>query len=252
MIGTLAGGKSLPPAIPLAIGVSWAIIVAAQVIGAAEIVHHDGLIGAGLPLSMALILFALSWQTMVVAMMLPTSLPMIRLFRMTSGSQPAQGRVLTAFLSGYALVWMGFGFAALGGDMLLHRFEESSGWLSARPWLLPASALALAGLFQFTKLKDRCLSECRHPGPFLMRHYRRGPGAALELGVRHGLFCLGCCWALMLLMFAVGVANLTWMAVLTALMVYEKTGQLGEWVARYAGATFLVMAVVVWLSGSGF
>ena len=252
MIGTLAGGKTLPPAIPLAIGVSWTLIVAAQVTGAAEIVHHDGLIDAGLPLSGALILFGLSWQTMVAAMMLPTSLPMIRLFRMTSGSQPSQGRLLGTFLSGYALVWTVFGFAALGGDVLLHRFEDSSAWLSTRPWLLPASALALAGMFQFTSLKDRCLRECRHPGPFLLRYYRRGPGAALELGLRHGLFCLGCCWALMLLMFAVGVANLTWMAVLTALMVYEKTGQLGEWVGRYAGVIFLVMAVVVALTQSGF
>jgi len=252
VIGTLAGGRSLPPAIPLSIAACWTLIVAAQVTGAAEVVHHDGLLDAGLPLSMAIILFGLSWQTMVVAMMLPTSLPMIRLFRMTSGSQPAQGRVLTAFLTGYALVWMIFGFVALGGDVLLHRFEDSSTWLSSRPWLLPASALGLAGIFQFTKLKDRCLRECRHPGPFLMRHYRRGPGAALELGLRHGLFCLGCCWALMLLMFAVGVANLTWMAVLTALMVYEKTGRLGEWVARYAGATFLFMAVVIVLTRSGF
>jgi len=228
------------------------LIFAAQVTGAAEIVHHDGLIDAGLPLSTALVLFGLSWQTMVVAMMLPTSLPMIRLFRMTSDSQPAPGRVLAVFLSGYALVWALFGFAALGGDLLLHRVEDSSAWLSARPWLIPASVLALAGLFQFSSLKDQCLQECRHPGPFLLRHYRRGPGATLELGLRHGLFCLGCCWALMLLMFAVGVANLTWMAALTALMVYEKTGQLGEWVARYAGATFLLMAVVVALTRSGF
>ena len=252
MIGTLAGGQTLPPAIPLAIGVSWSLIAVAQLTGAAEIVHHDGLIDAGLPLSMVLIVFGLSWQTMVVAMMLPTSLPMIRLFRMTSGSQPAQGRLLATFLSGYALVWTAFGFAALGGDVLLHRFEDSSAWLSARPWVLPASALALAGTFQFSRLKDRCLRECRHPGPFLLRYYRRGPGAALELGLRHGLFCLGCCWALMLLMFAVGVANLTWMAVLTALMVYEKTGQLGEWVGRYAGATFLLMAAVVALTKTGF
>ena len=227
MINTLAGGRSPPPAIPLAIGTCWILIFAAQVTGAAEIVHHDGLIDAGLPLSTALVLFGLSWQTMVVAMMLPTSLPMIRLFRMTSDSQPAPGRVLAVFLSGYALVWALFGFAALGGDLLLHRVEDSSAWLSARPWLIPASVLALAGLFQFSSLKDRCLQECRHPGPFLLRHYRRGPGATLELGLRHGLFCLGCCWALMLLMFAVGVANLTWMAALTALMVYEKTGQLG-------------------------
>jgi predicted metal-binding membrane protein len=252
VIGTVAGGRTIPPAIPAAIGVSWGLILLAQFSGAAEVVHHDGLIDAGLPLALALSLFALSWVTMVVAMMLPSSMPMIRLFLTASGAQPARGRLLATFLSGYALVWAIFGFVALGGDVLLHRFEESSTWLSTRPWLLPAVALACAGVFQFTSLMDRCLRECRHPGPFLVRHYRRGPGPAFQLGLRHGAFCLGCCWALMLLMFAVGATSLPWMAVLTALMVYEKTGQLGEWVARYAGVILLMMAGVVVLTRTGF
>jgi predicted metal-binding membrane protein len=252
VIGTVAGGRTIPSAVPAAIGVSWGLILVAQLTGAAEIVHHDGLIEAGLPLAIALTLFALSWQMMVVAMMLPSSLPMIRLFRTASVSQPGQGRLMATFLSGYALVWALFGFLALGGDALLHRVEDSSPWLATRPWLIPAAVLASAGLFQFTSLKDRCLQVCRHPGPFLVRHYRRGRGAAFELGLRHGAFCLGCCWALMLLMFAVGVASLVWMAVLTALMVYEKTGQRGEWVARYAGVIFLMMAAVVVVTKTGF
>ena len=83
--------------------------------------------------------------------------------------------------------------------------------------------LALAGAFQFTKLKDACLDQCRHPAAFMLRFYERGIAGAFRLGARHGSFCLGCCWALMLVMFAVGVASLPWMAALAALMVHEKT-----------------------------
>src|SRR5258706_540132 len=82
-------------------------------------------------------------------------------------------------------------------------------------WPIGGSVLIGAGLFQFSDLKDRCLSECRNPGAFLMKHYRRGAAEAFRIGRTHGLFCLGCCWALMLVAFAVGVANLAWMAVLT-------------------------------------
>ena len=92
----------------------------------------------------------------------------------------------------------------------------------------PGSVLVLAGAFQFSSLKERCLRERRHPGPFLLQHYGRGVEAAFRLGKAHGLFCLGCCWALMLVGFAAGVANLWWMATLTALMVFEKTGRGGE------------------------
>ena len=105
--------------------------------------------------------------------------------------------------------------------------------------------LALAGAFQFTKLKDACLDKCRHPGQFLLRFYERGTGGGFRLGARHGAFCLGCCWALMLVMFAVGVASLAWMAVLTALMVWEKTRPSGARSVPVTGVALLGAASIV-------
>ena len=108
-----------------------------------------------------------------------------------------------------------------------------------------AATLGLAGAFQFSSLKDRCLTACRHPAAYLLRHYRRGPGAAFRLGWGHGLYCLGCCWALMLVMFAVGITDLRWMAALAALMAYEKIGRHGQAVAATAGVVALALALLV-------
>jgi predicted metal-binding membrane protein len=105
--------------------------------------------------------------------------------------------------------------------------------------------LALAGAFQFSSLKYACLDKCRHPGPFMLRFYRRGARGGLQLGLRHGLFCLGCCWALMLVMFSVGVASLFAMAMLTALMVYEKTQPRGRQVVPVAGVTLFATALMI-------
>jgi predicted metal-binding membrane protein len=188
---------------------------------------------------------------MTAAMMVPSSLPMIRLFHATARAQPDRGMVTALFLGAYGVVWAGFGVAAFLADAALHRLTEAAPWLQARPWIVSAFVLALAGGFQFSSLKERCLRECRHPGPFLLQHYRRGKRAAFELGLRHGVFCLGCCWALMLVMVAVGAANLTWMALLTAVMVYEKTGRLSAEVGRAVGFGLLFVAGVVALTQSG-
>jgi predicted metal-binding membrane protein len=107
--------------------------------------------------------------------------------------------------------------------------------------------LALAGAFQFTSLKDACLDKCRHPSQFLRRYYRRGPAGGFQLGARHGVFCVGCCWALMLVMFAAGVASLVWMALLTAVMVHEKTQPSGARAVPVTGVALLGAASVVLL-----
>jgi Predicted metal-binding integral membrane protein (DUF2182)/YtkA-like len=153
-------------------------------------------------------------------------------------------RVRAAFLAGYVAVWTGFGALAFLGDAGLHRAVDAAPWLSERPWLIGGTTLALAGAFQFSDLKDRCLSKCRHPAPYLLGHYRRGEAGAFRLGSGHGVFCLGCCWALMLVMFGVGVAVLWWMAALTALMVYEKIGRHGDGIVRPAGAVLLGAAAL--------
>jgi predicted metal-binding membrane protein len=154
-------------------------------------------------------------------------------------------RLLASFLAGYAAVWAGFGALAFLGDMGLHHLVEAMPWLAERPWLLAGGVLATAGGFQFTPLKQRCQARCRHPAQFLLRYYDRGPQAGARLGTRHGLFCLGCCWALMLLMFAVGVAHLAWMATLTALMTYEKTGRHAPQLTRIVGLVLLAWATLV-------
>ena len=242
-----ARGPRLPvPTVVLtAIAAAWALAVVADLSGRAEVLHHDALIEGGLPTWAALTLFLAAWQAMIAAMMLPSSLPLIRLFAFTSREQPRAETARAAFLGGYVLVWTTFGAVAFLGDLAIHRAVDALPWLHERPWLIAGGVFLLAGAFQFSALKHACLSKCRHPGSFLLRYYRRGASPALRLGLRHGLFCVGCCWALMLVLFAAGVASLVWMAALTALMVYEKTGRHGDAVTPVAGTALLAVGVLV-------
>src|SRR5205823_9224118 len=144
-------------------------------------------------------------------------------------------------------VWTVFGAVAFLGDTRLHRLVHAVPWLGLHPWVVAGGTLALAGAFQFSSLKDRCLRECRHPAAFLLQHYRRGAASAFRLGRKHGVFCLGCCWALMLVGFAAGVANLWWMVVLTLLMVFEKTGRGGDRLSAPIGFGLLGLGGVMFL-----
>jgi predicted metal-binding membrane protein len=213
--------------------------VAVEASGTAGSLHHDSLLEGGPGFGPALLLFLVGWQVMVAAMMLPSSLPLVRMFMAASAGAPDRRRALAAFLGAYAVVWSGFGLLAFGGDAALHAAVASSPWLASNDWAIAPSVLLLAGAFQFTPLKDACLRACRHPASFLRRHYRRGPRGAFELGARHGLFCVGCCWALMLVMFAAGAASLIWMAALTALMVHEKTRPSGARTVPLTGVVLL-------------
>jgi predicted metal-binding membrane protein len=228
-----------------AIGAAWTLAVAADRTGWARALHNHGEVPRGTSLWAALLLFLLAWQAMIAAMMLPSSLPLIRLFEAASRSQEHVRRVRAVFLAGYVAVWTVFGAIAFLGDLGLHRAVDHVPTLAERPQLLAGTILGLAGVFQFSDLKDRCLSKCRHPAPYLLAHYRRGEGAAFRLGLGHGIFCLGCCWALMLVMFALGAAVLWWMAALTALMVYEKVGRHGAAAARVAGVALIAAAVLL-------
>jgi predicted metal-binding membrane protein len=240
-----AARRAGPPRVLIGvIALAWVVAVAAQMSGNAELLHHDGLAHAGLPLGLTLALFLVGWQLMIVAMMLPSSLPLIRAFRIASAGQGAPGAARAALLGGYALIWSVFGIAAFLGDLGLHRLVHAWPWLGAHPQAIAGSVLILAGAFQFSGLKDRCLQECRHPGPFLIAHYGRGTASAFRLGRAHGLFCLGCCWALMLVGFAVGLASLWWMAALTAIMVYEKTGRDGRRAVEPIGVVLISLGVL--------
>jgi predicted metal-binding membrane protein len=236
--------RRAPRPVLAAIGAAWTLAVVAELTGRAGALHHDTLIEKGPSLWAGLLLFLVAWQAMVAAMMLPSTLPLMRLYGAVSEKQAHPGRARAAFLGGYAAVWTAFGTAAFLGDVVVHATVDAVPWLSERPWLVAGGVLALAGAFQFSDLKDRCLSKCRHPGPYLLSGYRRGAGAGFRLGSEHGLFCLGCCWALMLVMFAAGVAVLWWMAALTAVMVYEKTGRHGRALTPAVGVALLGLAAL--------
>jgi len=198
-----------------------------------------------LPLPVALILFVAAWQLMIAAMMLPSTLPLLQHFRRAASAHPNPGRAEAALIAGYFTVWTVFGAAALLGDGMLHRAVDANPWLAERPWLVAGTLLVVAGAAQFMPLTQACLQTCRHPVGYLMQKYRPGTRAAYELGVHHGMFCLGCCWALMLVMFAAGVAGLVWMAALAAVMVYEKVGRHGSLLAVVAGLALLMWGTLV-------
>ncbi len=220
-------------------------MIAAEASGSAASFHHDALLEGSVAPWLGAALFLVAWQVMVAAMMLPSSLPLIVLFEQATQHTYGPRRVLAALLGGYALAWGAFGAAAFAGDAALHAGVDAWPWLSERQWAIAPGVLALAGAFQFTALKDRCLDQCRHPGAFLTRHYRRGPGAAFALGLRHGAFCVGCCWALMLVAFALGMTSLILMAAMTVLMVHEKTRPAGRRAVPVAGAALLGVAAIL-------
>ena len=235
----------VPAPVTAAIAAAWALALGAQASGNAELLGHDWLLGGGLATGEAFAVHLAAWQTMVAAMMLPTALPLIRMFSAAAARQPRPRAAMGTFLGGYVVVWGAFGALAFTGDLALHAAIEASAALASTEWAIGGATLALAGGFQFSRLKDACLRKCRHPWPFLLHHYERGTAGALRLGIRHGGYCLGCCWALMLVMFAVGVASLVWMAALTAVMIHEKTRPRGREGVPVTGTALLAAAAIV-------
>ncbi|MCC5811023.1 MAG: DUF2182 domain-containing protein [Ectothiorhodospiraceae bacterium] len=244
------------PLLLLVIAAAWGLAIGAELTGRLQWVHHHHLVMGDIAVWASLALFLLAWQVHIAAMMLPSSLPMIGLFNRAAATQQRPSAARGAFLGGYLLVWSGFGFAALTGDALLHLLIARSHWLMHRPELIAAGALVLAGGFQFSGLKDRCMDKCRHPAAFLMSQYRQGVIPALRTGMHHGLYCLGCCWALMVVMFVVGIANLAWMVPLAMLMFYEKVGPGGDRAVRPVGLALIALGILIamapgWIGGPG-
>lgn len=150
-------------------------------------------------------------------------------------------------LAGYIAAWVAFGALAHLGDFGIHRAVEATPWLHQRTWLLSALPLLVAGGYQFTPLKYMCLDKCRSPYSFIVEHWQGGNPArqALGLGIHHGVFCVGCCWSLMLLMFALSAGSPLWMLTLAALMAVEKNVGWGRQLSTPVGVTFLSAGLTV-------
>lgn len=192
-------------------------------------------------------LFFAMWVVMMVAMMLPTAAPMILTYAgLARRRQALQGPGLSvsALVLGYLAAWTGFSAAAAVLDWGL----QQSGWVSAtgqsESLALSGGLLVTAGVFQWTPLKTACLARCRSPLGLMLTDWREGAFGAWRMGFRHGLFCVGCCWALMGLMWVAGMLNLLWLAALTVYMLAEKVLPGGERWAKWTGSGLLAVGLV--------
>jgi len=187
-------------------------------------------------------LIFLMWAAMMVAMMLPSAAPTILLVTALSRNRIAP--VAGPFACGYVLVWTGFSLVATAMQFGLDRAGALSETMATSNAALAGVVLIVAGAYQWTPLKQACLRHCRSPLAFLLRRWRQGTWGAVTNGMRHGLFCLGCCWMLMLLLFVGGLMNLLWIAALALLVLIEKTLPWGTRTSRVTGAAMLMWGAV--------
>lgn len=188
------------------------------------------------------VLTFLMWAVMMVAMMVPSASPMILTFATINRKRLSAETPLIRtglFLLGYLLVWAGYSLLAALGQWGLHAAALLSPAMAAAPWV-GGILLVAAGIYQFTPLKDVCLSRCQSPFGFILTQWREGAAGALVMGLRHGAFCVGCCWVLMALLFVAGVMNLLWVAAIAAFVLLEKVAPLGRVVSRLAGAVLIL------------
>lgn len=194
-----------------------------------------------------LALHALAWLLMIGAMMLPTTYPLMAMFRRVSrGRQDAQ-RLSLLVIAGYVAAWLAFGIVAHGADAMLRWAASGSAWFVAHSREVTAGVLAAVGLFQFTALKYRCLEKCHAPFGFVASrwHGREPAREAFRIGLDHGVFCVGCCWALMLVMFVVGTGSLVWMLALALAMAAEKNLPWGRRLSAPIGISLFAAAAAV-------
>jgi predicted metal-binding membrane protein len=193
------------------------------------------------------VLFISGWTVMTVAMMLPTSLPVLATFHAIAGRRPDRPLLVGLAVTGYLVAWGLFGLLVYLAHVLLQLFVMSAHWFHGYSWAAAPLLFILAGAFQFSSVKYRCLEKCRSPLSFVMEHWQghHDRWQALRLGVDNGVFCVGCCWALMLLMFGFGISSFVWMMILAAVMAIEKNVSWGRRISSPVGAALIVWGLVL-------
>ncbi len=202
-------------------------------------------------MGMGALLFVAIWVVMMVAMMFPTAAPMILIFARVHADRQQQGKPFVptwVFVGAYLLTWAVFGVLAYIAALGAEKLAGQSMWLMNNAALLGGVVLIAAGLYQLSPLKHVCLSKCRSPMQFVLHHWRSGYGGAFRMGLEHGVYCLGCCWLMFVILFPLGIMNLVAMALVTALIFAEKSLSLGRqisWIA--AGVLIIYGALVIFL-----
>ena len=222
---------------------SWAWIVAMAGMPMAA--------GHGWDATHAALMFAM-WAVMMVGMMLPSATPMALIYAQVARKAERDGSVLpptAVFVAGYLLAWTAFSAAATAAQWAFDRSALLSPMLVANDSRVAAALLAAAGVWQLTPWKNACLRHCRAPAHFFASHFRPGWRGALRLGLYHGLYCLGCCWVLMGLLFVGGVMNLLWIASIALFVLIEKLIPGGVVGGRLAGAALIALGAAAWWIG---
>ena len=196
-------------------------------------------------------LFAM-WVVMMVGMMLPSVAPMILLVAATHRRQggPQMQMRTVAFAAGYLVAWTEFSLAAALAQAALHAGAMMTSSMVTRPVMLSGAIFLAAGAYQWLPFKHSCLTHCRSPLHFVSEHWREGTSGMFTVGLQHGLFCIGCCWMLMTLLFAAGVMNLAWVAAIGTLVLVEKLLKQGALVGRVAGIAFCAWGLYLVTLGS--
>jgi predicted metal-binding membrane protein len=227
------------------VALAWGLVLLAMATGLRYLVDHHWLLEeSGMSFLVALAVFVACWQVMTASMMLPSSLPAMVMMTLAARRQRRGHVALVLFVAGFAAVWTAFAVAAFTGDSFIHRAVDRWPWLAAHSFLIGAATLTLAGLFHLTPLRARYLGACRRHVGLFVHHYSAGTGTAWWLGLRYGGYSLGCCWALMLVMFGLGVGGLLWMAALAGVMWLEQVATDGKGVTTCVAIALLLLAVV--------
>jgi predicted metal-binding membrane protein len=188
------------------------------------------------------------WWVMMIAMMVPSAAPTVLLFTTIRRKQKASVRPSVEawiFLGGYLLIWAGFSLIAILAQWGLERAGLLSMAMTSTSAVLGGGILLAAGFYQFTPVKNACLRYCQNPVLFLSRYWQPGVGGALRMGLRHGSYCLGCCWFLMALLFVGGIMNLVWVAGIALYVACEKLLQPGRGISRAAGVALIAAGAIV-------
>jgi predicted metal-binding membrane protein len=233
--------NALLPLLAALVALAWLVLLRWPQAPHGRFAHYDAAIAGGLHTAPAAALIVAAWTLMIVAMMLPTSFPLLAIFHRLTRHRDDHALLVLLVVAGYLAVWALVGIAALAAGGALHAVADRSAWARANPAMIGAGILLGAGAYQFSPLKRACLAVCRTPISFLATHWlgRREPGQAFRLGARHGIFCVGCCWPLMLVMFVVGVGSLGWMLALGVIMAIEKNVPWGRRLSAPVGIALL-------------
>ncbi len=248
----MAGGLAVVVALAwlyLFLGAGMDVAAMAEAAGAAA--------GGGQPMAWSAgyaALVLVMWAVMMVAMMLPGAAPMVLLYAAIARKQRARGHPAVGtgvFAAGYVLVWSGFSVAATAAQWGLEQAKLLSPAMAAGSAGFGGLVLVAAGVYQLTPLKHACLRHCRSPLHFVVHHWRPGARGALAMGLEHGLYCLGCCWVLMGLLFVGGVMNLLWIAAIAAFVLAEKVAPAGAAIARASGGLLIAAGLAAMLVPGG-